>query len=273
MSLPEDSLIVILSTTSDNNMETIKKLLASLNLRESAQAVYLDILTHGESGARAIALRLGLPRSSVYDHLAPLLDLQLIGEKTKDGKTVFVIHDIAELDKQVAKQAESLSVLRARFAKEKINLANLATLSSEPKIKFVEGREAIANLMLEMLWDSAGMIETLWPYEEMLKVICEESLDTFNRKRIKQNISLRTIWTGPIPSRRDYLWRGGDFKVERRLAPKKCAPTMAYSIYGDSVIFFSGVAEAYAFVVKSQDFAFLMRMQFKVLWEVSKESK
>lgn len=271
--MPDILFIVILSTTTDNNMETIKKLLTSLNLRETTQAVYLDILTHGESGARAIALRLGMPRSSIYDHIAPLLDLQLVGEKSKDGKSVFVIHDIAELDRQVAKQAEVLSSLRARFAKEKASLINMATLSSEPKIKFVEGGEAIANLMLEMLWDSAGMIETLWPYEEMLKVLSEETLDTFNRKRIKQNISLRTIWTGPVPAKKDYLWRGGDFKVERKIAPKKVAPNMAYSIYGDSVLFFSGATETYAFVVKSQDFAELMRMQFKVLWEVSKESR
>lgn len=245
-------------------------MLTVLGVPEKSQSVYVDLLTHGPSPARQMALRLGTPRSSLYDHIRPLLDLALVSERDTDGKAVFAVHDLTDLDRLVAKQAESLTLLRSQFAREKETLAKAVALSSEPKIKFVEGREGVASLLLEMLWDTKSEIKTVWPYEEMLKVLSKEDLELFNRKRIKQSISLKTIWTGPKPPKQ-HVWRGGDYKVERRQVGVKYSADMAYNIYGEKVSFFSSAGEQYGFVVHSQDFAELMRAQFAALWEVSKK--
>ena len=255
-----------------NTMDTILNMLAALGLTPRTQAVYVDLLSHGPSAARTIALRLGIPRSSLYDHIKPLLDLALVSELETGTKAVFAIHDISDLDRLVAKQEQSLTLLRSQFTKAKATLAEAHTSHAEPRIKFVEGKAGVAALLLEMLWDTKSEIKTVWPYEAMLKVLTPEDLELFNRKRIRQNISLKTIWTGPKPGKQ-HLWRGGDFKVERRQAPAKYSASMAYNIYGDKVSFFSSVGEQYGFVVHSRDFAELMTAQFNALAEVSKAEK
>jgi sugar-specific transcriptional regulator TrmB len=251
-------------------MPTIKQMLEVLKIKGKSQDLYLDLLNNGAAGARQLALRLSVPRSSLYDYVRPLLSLSLVYEREVDGKAVFTIGDIEDLDRLVAKELDSIALLRSSFNKEKSRLKELSSSSTaSPKIKFVEGKEGVSALLLEMLWDSKNEIKTVWPYEAMLEVLTPEDLDLFNRKRIKQNIALKTIWTGPKPGAK-HLWRGGDFKVERRQAPSKYEADMAYNIYGDKVSFFSSAGEQYGFVVHSADFAKLMSAQFSALWDVSK---
>jgi HTH-type transcriptional regulator, sugar sensing transcriptional regulator len=244
-------------------------MLRTLGLPDRAQAVYVDLLSHGAAPARQVASRLGIPRSSLYDQVRPLLDLGLVVEREEGGKAVFAVSDIEDLDRLVAERMESLTFLRKRFATEKSALTT-ATPTSTPRIKFIEGKEGISALLKEILWDAHETIETVWPYNEMLAVFEEDELDLFNRKRIKQNIALRSIWTGAVPTGKNHIWRGGDYLVERRVAPKKYAAKMGYSISGDKVSFVSSAGEQYAFVVHSAEFAALMRTQFAALWQESK---
>ncbi len=103
----------------------------------------------------------------------------------------------------------------------------------------------------------------------MLTVLGKDVLETFNTKRIRQKIELQTIWTDTKVSRK-HIFRGGDWKVERRVAPAKYHAPMGYSIYGNKVSFISSHKELYGFVVHSSDFAALMRTQFRALWESSR---
>lgn len=250
-------------------MNTITAMLKTLGLPERTQAAYLDLLSHGAASARVVASRLGVPRSSLYDHLRPLLERGLVVERDVEGKAVFAIHDVNDLDRLVAEEQDSLAFLRKRFATEKASLLTKAD-AAEPRIKFTEGKEGVNALLKEMLWDATDTILTVWPYEEMLSIFSAEDLDLFNRKRIKQNIALRSIWTGQVPTGKSHVWRGGDYLVERKVAPKRYATPMGYSIYGDKVSFISSAREQYAFVVHSADFAALMRAQFAALWQESK---
>jgi HTH-type transcriptional regulator, sugar sensing transcriptional regulator len=249
-------------------MHTLDQMLRALELPEAARRAYQDLLHHGESSARTLAGRLSVPRSSIYDHLRPLLALQLVVEKEKDGKAVFGIHDIDDVGRLVAERIESLAILERTFEREKKHFIYDGE-TVEPKIKFVEGKEGLVTLLHEMLWDADALIQTVWPYEEMLKVLGKEILETFNTKRIRQKIALETIWTDTKPTKK-HIWKGGDMNVERRIAPVKFHAPMGYSIYGNKVSFISSHKELYGFVVHSDDFALLMRAQFKALWGVSK---
>jgi HTH-type transcriptional regulator, sugar sensing transcriptional regulator len=249
-------------------MHTLDQMLIALEIPEPGRRAYADLLMHGESSARTLAQRLGVPRSSIYDHLRPLLTLRLVIEKDKDGKAVFGIHDIDDVSRLVSARVESLNILSRTFEREKKTL-KLDGGTVEPKIKFVEGKEGLVSLLHEMLWDADTLIETVWPYDEMLKVLGKEVLETFNTKRIRQKIELKTVWTDTKPSQK-HIWKGGDLKVERRIAPLKFHAPMGYSIYGNKVSFISSHKELYGFVVHSADFAALMRSQFATIWNASK---
>jgi sugar-specific transcriptional regulator TrmB len=189
-------------------------------------------------------------------------------EKDIEGKGHFLVHDLSELDRQVAEFSDTIALHRQQFAKIKTTLK--VDITAEPKIKFVSGKAGVESLLKEMLWDAEETIYTVWPYHEMLQVFTAETLELFNRRRIKQNIALKSIWTGgKIPAR--HLWQGADFKVERRLAPKKYYSPMAYSVYGDRVSFISSERELYGFTVHSKEFAALMLCQFSALWSIAKE--
>jgi sugar-specific transcriptional regulator TrmB len=249
-------------------MQTLNQMLTALDIPDAGRRAYVDLLTHGESPARTLAQRLGVPRSSIYDHLRPLLSLRLVVEKEKDGKAVFGIHDIDDVGRLVNARVESLLILGRTFEREKKTFEKQSD-AVEPKIKFVEGKEGLISLLHEMLWGADTLIETVWPYSEMLKVLGKDVLETFNTKRIRQKIELHTIWTDTKVSRQ-HIWKGGDMNVERKIAPAKFHAPMGYSIYGNKVSFISSHKELYGFVVHSADFAALMRMQFKALWGVSK---
>ena len=68
------------------------------------------------------------------------------------------------------------------------------------------------------------------------------------------------------------IWHNENTDVLRRYAPKGFAPEMAYTVYGDKVLFVSSAQESFGFVVHSAAFAQLMSLQFDVLWGVSQAS-
>jgi sugar-specific transcriptional regulator TrmB len=266
-SLPDFELFVILSTTIDK-MDTIKEILSQLNIPAPAQAVYIDLLQNGQATARQIASRVGVPRSSLYDHVRPLLTARLVVEKDTGGKAVFAVHDVNDLERLLSEKIDEVSLMRQRFNKEKVELFAGFT-PTDARIKFFEGTDGVTSLLKEMLWDAEDEILSFWPYHEMFKVLSADDLELFNRRRIKQNIALKVIWSGSnIPKK--HFWSGADYKVERRIAPRNYTAPMGYSVYGDKVSFISSAKEQYGFIVHSLEFSALMRMQFSALWSSSK---
>ena len=126
------------------------------------------------------------------------------------------------------------------------------------------------RLYRDLLWESDTLIETVWPHKKMAKIFGDEELASFNAKRIKHKIRVRTIWPQDSKPKTIDVWQGGDWGVERRVAPKGYDFDMQYSIYGDKVAFMSSESELFGFTVASSEFAALMRMQFRALWAISR---
>lgn len=249
-------------------MDIIDEMLRSLGLVYPARRVYLDIFEHGESPARLIAERLSMTRPSVYDQLKSLTSSGLIGEREKDGKTVFSIHDIDDVPRLLEEKISTMKQTADAYKKERERLKK-KTSTIEPKIKFFEGKEGVLRLYRDLLWESDTLIQTIWPHERMSEVLGEEEIKSFNRKRIKYHIKIQAIWPHGSKLKRGF-WGGEDSGVQRRIAPKGFSWTMQYSIYGDKVAFMSSERELFGFVVASREFAELMRMQFRALWSISK---
>ncbi len=250
-------------------MKILEEALRILGVPESARSVYADLLENGQSLARSIATRLGMTRPSVYDQLKILEEKGLIVERDIDGKSEFSIRDLADLERLLAIEEEHVVGVKKEFSKAKATLARRKS-SSDPKIRFVSGREAIVRAMHDMLWDDHLILKAVWPYNEMIRALGKRELSNFNEKRIRNGLRLQTIWSPPPKKTDEHLFRFGDEGVERRYAPKGFATRMAYTIYGDKVLFVSSAAESYGFIVQSADFAMLSTLQFDLLWKQSK---
>lgn len=249
-----------------NDLESI---LQSLGLPPSSQKIYRELLEHGETTARFLSEKLGITRPSTYDHLALLVKRGLVIEKKKENKTYFAVDDVRHIEQALGNSIEKLEAQKELFATMLPTLLKDSATDS-PKIKFYEGKEGLTYLVNDILWCRGETIYTMWPHEEMLKVLGKDILIRFNDRRMQEKIKILALWPHKSRQTEDYIWTGKDALTERRHAPKDISFRMGYTIYGDKVSFISSHREVFGFIVQSKDFAELMCNQFKIMWKVSK---
>lgn len=251
-------------------MNIFDQILSELSLPPQSRRVYLFLAEHGAANARTIGERLAIPRPSVYDHLAPLLESGIVVELDSDGKKFFSLGSIDDLINLVKERKQRIDTLAKELIEKRESLIRSAE-TFDPKIRFFDGKQRLVQMLSDMLWDGVTEIESVWPYHEMIRVFGEETLNEINKKRIRHKIALRTVWTS-TPKAKAHIWKGGDWNVERRYAPRTFAPAMGYTIYGDKVLFISSHDELYGFIVHSKDFAKMKRTEFELLWKSCKEN-
>ena len=249
-----------------NDLESI---LHSLGLPPSSQKIYRELLERGETTARLLSEKLGITRPSTYDHLSLLVKRGLVVEKKKENKTYFAADDVRHIEQALGSSIEKLQEQKKLFATMLPSLLQNSATDS-PKIKFYEGKDGLSFLINDILWCKDETIYTMWPHEEMVKVLGKDTLIRFNNRRLQQKIKIHALWPHASKQKEDYIWTGKDAMTERRHAPKDMTFRMGYTIYGDKVSFVSSHREVFGFIVQSKDFAELMCNQFKVMWKVSR---
>jgi sugar-specific transcriptional regulator TrmB len=245
-----------------NDLESI---LRSLGLPPTSSKIYRELLEHGETTARFLSEKLYITRPSTYDHLALLVKRGLVVEKKKENKTYFAADDVRHIDQALETSIEKLEEQKHIFKNLLPSLLKGASQEA-PKIKFYEGKDGLAYLVNDILWCKDETIYTLWPYEEMLKVLGKDVLTKFNERRLQRKIAIHALWPHGSKQSHDYIWKEKDALTKRKHAPKEMKFDMGYTIYGDKVSFVSSHREIFGFIVQSKDFALLMSSQFKVLW-------
>ncbi len=252
-------------------METISHILQTLGIGENPSRVYMELLSSGEVSPRLLARRLGMSRPSIYDQIKTLEASRLVDVRDLDGKLVVAPADPRVLRQLLAEKKEDLEH-KERALERVMNSLRVRSGTEAPRIKFFDGEEALRKALHDILWTAKSEVLVLWPYEEMLEMLGEEYLRSFNEKRLRQHITMKTIWPKQSRRRRT-VFEGSDRGVMRRYSQEAKGIEMGYTIYEDKVIFISSRRECFGFVVTSHDFATLMRMQFSVLWSTSVTSR
>lgn len=250
----------------------LDSILKSLGLLPTSSKIYRELLEHGETTARFLSEKLGITRPSTYDHLALLVKQGLVVEKKKESKTYFAADDVRHIEHALAENIEKLQAQKELFTHMLPSLLK-DTASNAPKIKFYEGKTGLTYLVNDILWSKGETIYTMWPYEEMLKVLGKDVLIRFNSRRLQEKINIKALWPEVVKGKKkgaDHIWSGKDTLTERRHVPKGMDFRMGYTIYGDKVSFISSHREVFGFIVQSKDFAELMCNQFEIIWKASK---
>lgn len=247
------------------------KIFQELGLSEITQKIFNDLIVNGATTASKLADRVGIPRSSVYDHLKILIKNGLVTERKEEYKKVFQIDDVRNIQEILNDKIKALEVEKKQF---ELSLPSLLQKVAfvEPQIKFYSGKGGMKQVMNHIMLNRN--IETIlfWPMSEMMKVLGPEYLKELNEKRVKRNIFLRAIWpkdktlnTKKYP----YLKGGEETLRDLRFAPKGMTWNMGYWLYEDRVAFLSSEKEGFGFVVQSKDFANLIKLQFEEMWKIS----
>lgn len=242
---------------------TLEAILSQLGFSKTAGEVYAYVLAQKQVSARQIANALSLSRPSVYDQLKILVQEGLIVEREIENKKYFSIDDpkrtlflFQEKTKQLADGKTAFERLLPELQK--------GGGAGDPKIKFYAGKESFRQVLTDVLLAEPKELLALWPFQDMTKVVGEEYLQLFTKRRVRAGINVRAIW--PKKHKKTLIIPA----EETRHAPKGTHWSMGSLIYGDKVSFISSQSESFCFTVTSHEFSELMRVQFEVLWRLSR---
>lgn len=260
------------SAKSEYHMNTA--FLDIFGLVPKSKRVLLDIIAHGVSSVADISRRLNMPKSSVYDALAPLLDQSLINEYSDNRGKTFGISEGEQLvrvhkekmDEIQKAQASLLSFIKNHRAEDMV---------ARPTIKFYAGTQGIKQAFRDMPWQK-DLKETfmVWPTKDMIG-IDEEFFKWHGGQRFKHGVFIyaiekhadRTIQRGT-----KHEWLKNDKKnlVSVRYLPKGVDCKMSFWLYGNKCLFASGGAEKIAFTIHSKEFCEMMKLMWQSLWDKAK---
>ncbi len=250
--------------------EELYSILTTLGLPPSSQKIYRELLERGESTARLLSVKLSLTRPSTYDHLDILVKKGFVVEKKKDNKTYFAAENVRHIEHKLTDTIDRLKEQKDVFVSMLPSLLKESSATS-PLIRFYEGKEGLSHLLHDILWCKGETIHTMWPHEEIGKVLDRDFLIRFNDKRIREKIKVHALWPHSMKPKESYIWKDKDVLVERKYAPSGMQWKMGYTIYGDKVSFISSAGEIFGFIIQSKEFAALMKLQFDLLWSVAKK--
>ena len=243
------------------------------DLRPVPKKVLLDIVRNGVSSVVEIAIRLHMPKSSVYDALSPLVSKSLINEYSNERGRTFGISDNEQLarvynekmDELKKGHASLLSFIQNHKAKDSV---------VQPKIKFYAGILGIKQAFRDMPWVKEHKeAYMLWNTKNMID-IDEEFFKWHGKQRFTHKVFIYVIEKHEdrkLQDKKHELLKN-DRKanlVDVRYLPKKDDWKMSYWIYGDKVLFASSGEEKIAFTVHSKEFAQMMKLMWQNAWNNS----
>jgi len=236
--------------------------------------VYLTLLENGVISAGSLAKRLSIPRTTLYGLLNDLTHGGLILQSEKENIKLWQAVDPENIKNILNDKINSLENTRNNFdaVLEKLKSSQKTDFIS-PKFNYFEGTEEMKTMLKNVLLYDNLRTELCWPVRDMTKVLGEEFLYEFNKKRIRNNVHIRVIWptdkAGDI-AKDIFLAPGKEVKREVRIAPEGVDFSMGYWAYGNKVIFMSSKKENFGFIVESKELRQLLKTQFEILWNISK---
>jgi len=260
----------MLSKTDKTTIYSAETLLKNLGIPNTAISIFNHLWDFDVLSARQISDALGMPRPTVYDNLKVLVNSGFVLEKEIDNKKYFLLNHKEGIFQAIEEKIQTLNKEKEDF--EKMFNERQVSISTEPKVQFFNGEEGIRQVLKGLLWQSDVETLTMWPISDMVDILGASYLEELNRKRIKKNVSIRGIWPRNKKvnlKEHPYLGVGDKHLRDMRLAPKGLTWDMSYWLYQDTVAFISSERELFGFVVRSKDFANLMKVQFEQIWKIS----
>jgi HTH-type transcriptional regulator, sugar sensing transcriptional regulator len=255
-------------------MNDIKTLLKQFDCNEDEISIFGTLLNSGEQTVASIAKNTSTKRTTVYGIITRLLQKNLIEEIHKNSVKTYRTIDKEKLKKNLDNKIDNLKNIKDNVDILMTSLSGTKTM--KPELKFFEGKEGVQFVLNDLIIRKNIETETFWPIEKMLKILGKDYFKFLNRERIKRNIYTRAIWPEKqiIDTKtHPYMGSGEEFLREIRIAPKQIDFSMGYWIYENNVAFISSEKEVYAFIIKSEEFADMLRKQWELVWSLSKPLK
>jgi sugar-specific transcriptional regulator TrmB len=255
-------------------MEQLHYLTKEFSLSKEEESVFLCLLSFGEQTVSQIGKNSKTRRTTVYGILNKLLSKHLVIEIIKNKVKTYKLTEKENIKKLLDQKIQNTKHLQNSLDTVFSSLS--LTHNIKPEINFFSGKEGVQFVLNDLIIKRNIETESFWPIEKMLKVLGKDYFKFLNKERIKRNIYTRAIWPESQVIDTDihpYLGSGEELLREIRVAPKHIDFSLGYWIYENNVAFISSNKETYAFIVRSEEFAQMMKTQWSLIWQSSKQLK
>lgn len=219
-----------------------------------------------------LSRKLNLPRTTIYGHLASLMEKGLVKKGMTERGSLFYAEDAETMSSIFNDKKKDIEAAKKEF--EKILSSGFIVSSYNPKFTVYDRPGAAEAIFRDILRARPGKTYWFWPVGEMIKTVPEEVFTSFQMERAKRRIHLDVLW--PEKSvvdlgKHPYLTPERESLRNIRILPEEIDSMMGYGMYGNKVAFISSKRENYGFIIDSKELCETFQSQFDYFWKISKD--
>ena len=248
--------------------------LEGLHLNTSTERTLAALAHLKRASAADVARYLNKPKSSVYDGLDELVNLGIATEESDETGRVF---SLAKPEQMSQVKIRRLKLIETAFGAISEMNTGQESVVARPRVRFYTGVEGIRQAFRDMPWTARYKDSYLmWPMKEMLETLGEEFLKFHGSQRHTHGVMLHSVRkeSDRKALSEKYQWLESDPLSQRRevrYAPKDADWSMSFWVYGNQTLFAGSGSEHFAFIVRSKEFADLMTLLWRQMWEQSEK--
>ena len=235
----------------------LNKILENYGLTKKQALLYLTCLELGSASVYKIAKKAGLPRSTSYEILESLKQMNLVSTYRQKKVIYYNAEDPREIIIQTKNKIKMLEEALPEFS------ALYAISKNQPSVRFYEGKEGMKTILKEML-NEAREQKSFSSID--LFTIFGNYWPEFLEKRIKRKIPAKIIYSqSPKAEERKRL--GPKELREVRITPEKYTHHGCIIIWKNKIAMFSFKKDLTALVIESKELAQTQEMTFDYIWD------
>lgn len=232
--------------------------LKDIGLGKNDIKVYITLLQHLDLGINEIASKSSVHRVNVYDALKQLQKQGLVTEILQGDKKIYRATEPKQLFSVLETKQEKLVSVMPQL--------NAFYEQSENQAQIFEGIEGIQHILNDMI-ETEQPIQAFGIPKEMPEKM-SNFLNSFHRKRVEKNISIKHIYNENAKERIAYLKTLKECDA-KYLPPEFNVPATTV-IYGDKTTFWIWSEEPFSILIKSEKMAEAYNKYFELLWKLAK---
>jgi sugar-specific transcriptional regulator TrmB len=251
-------------------MQEPRKYLLELGLSDSEAVVYLAMIG-GARMARDLVKVTGLKRPTVYYALGCLEKRGLTSKTGLTGDRGFALEPVEKLAIIAKEKALEISKLQNKIDEMIPALAAKSSPANQkPAVAFYEGKDAVKNAIMSMLYCKSKHVNSVVPKENFFWQIGQDFVELFIEERIKRNIKTKNLWEAPINKGLIQQYYEGLSQV--RIVPEVMHGRFQTTIflYDDKTLYVSSKNNSYCVLITSKEHTDTMQAWFDGLWNASK---
>lgn len=238
----------------------IKNYLEQLGVTGKKANVYLAALELGSATVIDIAKKAGVKRTTAYDVLLDLEQMNLVSQTAKGKKRLFVGEDPEKIKKDLERKQriinEALPMLQSIYNVK----------GAKPKIQFYEGKAGL----IEVYNDTLKYNQPIYAFtaEDNVRSLGKEWALEYIARRVKKNIFLRGIVPNSPYLYSDFLDKDQEQLRQSKLVdPKKYPFSIEINIYGFQKVALMSGKDEMAIIIEGAEIYRTMKSIFQLLWD------